>query len=167
MAKQTLKITIPNGSIATRRTERTYSHAVAVEWADGWKVEHWCGRLDLALKQAARYSGCNVHLIPVDGSAPIILKATSAPVDPQMEAIKKAMQGHFSPAAAIAYFCHKDLTVEIITSYSANSLKGTLRSKMENSAGAIVVMRELTRRRNSRTPIAVKHINRGQGWSRL
>lgn len=48
----------PNGETFTRKTNRTYTHAVAVSrnGVDDWKVETWCGRLDLAQKQVKNYT---------------------------------------------------------------------------------------------------------------
>lgn len=57
--------TLSDGSTATRESETmTYTHAVCSNGAhyvrvgrgsalrEGWHVAHWCGRLDLAQKQA-------------------------------------------------------------------------------------------------------------------
>lgn len=47
----------PDGVTHKRKTDRTYTHAVAtVRPGKGWVIAHYCGSLDLAQKAAARYS---------------------------------------------------------------------------------------------------------------
>ena len=87
----TLTVTLPNGTIAKRRTERTYTHAVITEchYENGrvsFSKPEWAGRLELAQKNAAKheareaaYMACatlpegwnrlasyRVHIIPVN-----------------------------------------------------------------------------------------------------
>lgn len=64
MAKtQQLTATLPDGTVATRRTARTYTHVVIsrTTYTDGtggqWHAHGWCGRLDLAQKQVAKLLG--------------------------------------------------------------------------------------------------------------
>jgi len=45
----TITVTLPNGTIAKRRTERTYTHAVCFDC----KVLSFCGSLALAQKRIA------------------------------------------------------------------------------------------------------------------
>jgi len=48
------QVVLPDGTTATRHSNRIYTHAVAVETVNGWAVSNWCGRHDLALtKQRA------------------------------------------------------------------------------------------------------------------
>lgn len=47
----------PDGSEHTRKTDRTYSHAVLLEGRDGWTVVGFCGRLDLAQKKQGAHPG--------------------------------------------------------------------------------------------------------------
>ncbi len=47
-----LTVTLPNGQIAKRRTERTYTHAVCSDT----KVLSFCGSLELAQKRNASIS---------------------------------------------------------------------------------------------------------------
>lgn len=59
MAKTTYTVTLPNGEVATRKTERTYTHAVVVErhYENGrtsFSKPEWAGRFDLAQKNAAK-----------------------------------------------------------------------------------------------------------------
>ena len=49
--------TAPDGSEHTRKTDRTYSHAVLLEGKDGWAVVGFCGRLDLAQKKQGEHPG--------------------------------------------------------------------------------------------------------------
>ena len=49
--------TAPDGSEHTRKTDRTYSHAVLLEGKDGWAVVGFCGRLDLAQKKRGEHPG--------------------------------------------------------------------------------------------------------------
>ncbi len=49
--------TAPDGSEHTRKTDRTYSHAVLLEGKDGWTVVGFCGRLDLAQKKQGEHPG--------------------------------------------------------------------------------------------------------------
>ena len=82
MARTTLTANLPDGTTATRRTERTYSHVVAVgsTTADGtttWAAWAWAGNFDLAEKQArrlvkgwnraasAKYVQVAVHVLPI------------------------------------------------------------------------------------------------------
>ena len=59
MAKTTYTATLPNGETIKRTTERTYTHAVVVEYTytDGrieYSTAEWAGRPDLAQKNAAK-----------------------------------------------------------------------------------------------------------------
>jgi len=55
MAKTTYKATAPDGRLFTRKTDRTYTHAIAIYRNDAWAIEEWCGRQDLAEKAASRW----------------------------------------------------------------------------------------------------------------
>ena len=57
MSKTTLIATAPDGSELTRKTDRTYSHAVLLEGKDGWKAAGFCGRIDLAHKKQIEHPG--------------------------------------------------------------------------------------------------------------
>lgn len=57
MTKTTYVATAPDGSEHTRKTDRTYSHAVLLEGKDGWAVVGFCGRLDLARKKQGEHPG--------------------------------------------------------------------------------------------------------------
>lgn len=59
---------LPDGKIATRKTHRVYTHIVAVNYR-GWGAEHWCGRYDLAVKQANRYT-LPVQIVEVSTEPP-------------------------------------------------------------------------------------------------
>lgn len=52
MAKESkLSATLPDGTVATRRTARSYTHVLAVQLENGsWVANNWCGRYDLAVK---------------------------------------------------------------------------------------------------------------------
>lgn len=70
MNKTTLTTTSKYGTF-TRKTARTYTHVVIVNYGEGWKVANWCGRYDLAAKASAdwvrRYPGDSVvAIVPVD-----------------------------------------------------------------------------------------------------
>ena len=62
----TLTVTLPNGTIAKRRTERTYTHAVCFDS----KALSWCGSLALAQKRIAGIScpemRARLQIIPVN-----------------------------------------------------------------------------------------------------
>lgn len=87
-AARTFTAHLPDGTTKTRKSETmNYTHAVVLlERAHGfrphdvegagtwgplpgepetWKVYHWCGRLDLAQKQASRYKGHKVEIVVV------------------------------------------------------------------------------------------------------
>lgn len=49
--------TAPDGSEHTRKTDRTYTHAVLLEGKEGWTVVGFCGRLDLAQKKQGEHPG--------------------------------------------------------------------------------------------------------------
>ncbi len=55
MTKKTYVATAPDGSQHTRKTDRTYTHAVLVQGADGWRAIGFCGRLDLAKKKSREH----------------------------------------------------------------------------------------------------------------
>lgn len=57
MTNTTYVATAPDGSEHTRKTDRTYSHAVLLEGKDGWAVVGFCGRLDLAQKKQGEHPG--------------------------------------------------------------------------------------------------------------
>ena len=49
------RVTLPDGSVVVRKSaSKTYTHVVAVLGFDGrWGIRNWCGRHDLAIKEAA------------------------------------------------------------------------------------------------------------------
>ncbi len=49
--------TAPNGSEHTRRTDRTYTHAILLEGEEGWGAVGFCGRPDLAEKKRGEHPG--------------------------------------------------------------------------------------------------------------
>lgn len=51
--------------VFTRSTERIYTHLVIVKYPTGWEAAHWCGRLDLAMKQAGKYTTGLVKILEV------------------------------------------------------------------------------------------------------
>lgn len=57
MTKTTYAATAPDGSEHTRKTDRTYTHAVLLEGKEGWTVVGFCGRLDLAQKKQGEHPG--------------------------------------------------------------------------------------------------------------
>lgn len=73
MPKTTYIATAPDGTELTRKTDRTYSHAVLLE-DDGpegpvWGIAGFCGRLDLAQKKQAEHPGSIVVEVQVLGDA--------------------------------------------------------------------------------------------------
>lgn len=54
-SKRKLTCPLPDGTVATRTTARTYSHVFAIHNAEGWGALAWAGRLDLALNQRSRW----------------------------------------------------------------------------------------------------------------
>jgi hypothetical protein len=52
-----LRAIAPDGTVLTRRTHRTYTHAIAVNTSNGWRAIYWCGRPDLAQKKLAGLKG--------------------------------------------------------------------------------------------------------------
>ena len=57
MTKTTYVATAPDGSEHTRKTDRTYTHAVLVEGKEGWGAVGFCGRPDLADKKRGEHPG--------------------------------------------------------------------------------------------------------------
>jgi len=49
--------TAPDGSQHTRKTDRTYTHAVLLEGEEGWGAVGFCGRPDLAEKKRGEHPG--------------------------------------------------------------------------------------------------------------
>lgn len=70
MTKPTLyTATAPDGSQHTRKSPRTYTHAVLVKDGETWGTWGWCGRPDLAEKtaaQAKRRGFDQVHIAPAE-----------------------------------------------------------------------------------------------------
>lgn len=57
MTKTTYVATAPDGSQHTRKTDRTYTHAVLLEGEEGWGAVGFCGRPDLAEKKRGEHPG--------------------------------------------------------------------------------------------------------------
>jgi hypothetical protein len=55
MTKNTYVAIAPDGSEHTRKTDRTYTHAVLVQGSDGWSAIGFCGRPDLADKKCREH----------------------------------------------------------------------------------------------------------------
>lgn len=76
MAQTTYIATAPDGTELTRKTDRTYTHAVLLEGKEGWGIAGFCGRLDLAQKKSAAHPGslvvecCPLGGVPTDETAP-------------------------------------------------------------------------------------------------
>ncbi|MBS1301696.1 hypothetical protein [Loktanella sp. SALINAS62] len=68
MTKTTYIVTAPDGTELTRKTDRTYSHAVLLEGEQGWEVSGFCGRLDLAHKKQTEHPGSIVVEVQVLGA---------------------------------------------------------------------------------------------------
>ena len=64
-SKRTLTCPLPDGTVATRTTARTYTHVFAIHNAEGWGALAWAGRLDLAFNQRSRWE----HLVQRDPEA--------------------------------------------------------------------------------------------------
>lgn len=73
MSKITYKAVAPDGSVHTRKTERTYTHAIATS-KDGetWGVISWCGRPDLAEKEFRRIDAGYWREYNPDGQVKIV-----------------------------------------------------------------------------------------------
>ncbi|NCQ23583.1 MAG: hypothetical protein COW54_02345 [Rhodobacteraceae bacterium CG17_big_fil_post_rev_8_21_14_2_50_63_15] len=74
MTKTTYIATAPDGTELTRKTDRTYTHAVLLE-GDGpdgpvWGIVGFCGRLDLAQKKQTEHPGSIVVEVQVLGAVP-------------------------------------------------------------------------------------------------
>ena len=70
MTKTTYIATAPNGTELTRKTDRTYTHAVLSEGKEGWGIVGFCGRLDLAQKKQTEHPGSIVVEVQVLGAVP-------------------------------------------------------------------------------------------------
>ncbi|MGB3689598.1 MAG: hypothetical protein WBA02_09885 [Jannaschia helgolandensis] len=57
MTKSTYVAIAPDGSEHTRKTDRTYTHAVLLEGEEGWGAVGFCGRPDLAEKKRREHPG--------------------------------------------------------------------------------------------------------------
>ena len=62
-SKRQLTCPLPDGTVATRTTARTYSHVFAIHNAEGWGALAWAGRLDLAINRLSRFE-CLVQRDP-------------------------------------------------------------------------------------------------------
>ena len=69
MTKTTYVVTAPDGSQHTRKTDRTYTHAVLLEGKEGWGIAGFCGRLDLAHKKQTEHPDSIVVEVQVFGAA--------------------------------------------------------------------------------------------------
>jgi hypothetical protein len=69
MTKTTYIATAPDGTELTRKTDRTYSHAVLLEGKGGWGAAGFCGRIDLAQKKQTEHPGSIVVEVQVLGDA--------------------------------------------------------------------------------------------------
>jgi len=58
-SKHTYHCPLPDGTVATRTTARTYTHVLASFDGERWGWLGWCGRLDLAFNQRSRWE----HLV--------------------------------------------------------------------------------------------------------
>lgn len=62
--------TTPDGTIVTRNSHRTYSHAVLVQNSKGWGAFSWAIRVDLAQKKvqecARSWPGCQVAVVAIE-----------------------------------------------------------------------------------------------------
>ena len=54
-SKRQLTCPLPDGTVATRTTARTYSHVFACYNGEGWGALAWAGRLDLAINRLSRF----------------------------------------------------------------------------------------------------------------
>jgi hypothetical protein len=70
MTKTTYVATAPDGTELTRKTDRTYTHAVLSEGKEGWGIAGFCGRLDLAQKKQTEHPGSIVVEVQVLGAVP-------------------------------------------------------------------------------------------------
>lgn len=88
MPRTTYVATAPDGSQHTRKTDRTYTHAVLVEGEGGWRAVGFCGRPDLAEKKRGEHPGSIVVECGVLGDrAPHMPEATedAKPTAPRAE----------------------------------------------------------------------------------
>lgn len=68
MTKTTYIATAPDGTEVTRKTDRTYSHAVLLEGPKGWRAAGFCGRIDLAHKKQIEHPGSIVVEVKTVGA---------------------------------------------------------------------------------------------------
>ncbi len=56
------EVTAQDGTLYTRKSNRTYTHAVVGTWNDGngFGTIALCGRYDLAVKQAEKYNAADM-----------------------------------------------------------------------------------------------------------
>lgn len=90
MTKTTYVATAPDGSEHTRKTERTYTHAVLLEGKEGWEAVGFCGRPDLAEKKRGEHPGSTVVecLVLGDRSADMPEAEVTEPTPPPAVAEK-------------------------------------------------------------------------------
>ena len=81
MTKTTYVATAPDGTELTRKTDRTYTHAVLLEGKEGWGIAGFCGRLDLAHKKQTEHPGSIVVEVHVLGAVPADETASEATED--------------------------------------------------------------------------------------
>ncbi|WP_370313642.1 hypothetical protein [Sagittula sp.] len=103
MTKTTYVATAPDGSQHTRKTDRTYTHAVLVEGKEGWGAVGFCGRPDLAEKKRGEHPGSIVVECGVLGDR--------APDMPEAEATEDAAST--APAAGDAPECEQTVDEKI------------------------------------------------------
>lgn len=84
MTKTTYVATAPDGSQHTRKTDRTYTHAVLLECKEGWGAVGFCGRPGLAEKKRGEHPGSIVVECGVlgDRSADVPETAATENVEP-------------------------------------------------------------------------------------
>lgn len=76
MTKTTYVATAPDGSEHTRKTDRTYTHAVLLESKEGWEAVGFCGRPDLAEKKRGEHPGSIVVECDVFGGCAAYMPET-------------------------------------------------------------------------------------------
>lgn len=97
MTKTTYVATGPDGSQHTRKTDRTYTHAVLLEGEEGWGAVGFCGRPDLAEKKRGEHPGSIVVECGVLGDRAADMpeaKATenAAPIAPDADDVPEREQ---------------------------------------------------------------------------
>lgn len=101
MPKTTYYAEAPDGSIHTRKSDRTYTHGVLVLSDGTWGLANCCARLDLAQKKTADHQSADeVAVVPLTTEAPSDQPAEIVDTSGQIDTFEPAEADSDEPESA-------------------------------------------------------------------